>query len=445
MTDTSTPQAEQAPASQRRDWRSLLTSTEIDTRLAGMIAALVVIWVAFDLLSGGDFLTSRNLWNLSVQSASIAVMATGMVLIIVSRNIDLSVGSLLGFLGYVMAMVQTRWIPDSLGLGFNRWYTWVVALVVGIVLGAIIGAIQGAVVSYAGVPAFIVTLGGFLVWRGLIFRMGEQGQTLSPLDDNFRLVGGGPNGSLGEWRSWVFAVLGCIGVVVTMVLARRRRRRYDLSLRPRTVDIALTSLGCAAIIAGVAFVANGYVSPISNKPTGVAYPVVILILVTMGMVYISRRRRFGRYVYAIGGNPEAAELGGIDTRRTLMMTFVVMGILCAVSAAIQTARLNAAVTNLGVQNELDVISAAVIGGTSFAGGIGTITGAVLGAVLMQSLRSGMVLLRIDSPSQDIVVGIVLVTAVAIDAAARLGKKKVVAIAMTVGLSLAALIIQTGRQ
>ena len=243
----------------------------------------------------------------------------------------------------------------------------------------------------------------------------------------------------------MFAVLGCIGVVVTMVLARRRRRRYDLSLRPRTVDIALTSLGCAAIIAGVAFVANGYVSPISNKPTGVAYPVVILILVTMGMVYISRRRRFGRYVYAIGGNPEAAELGGIDTRRTLMMTFVVMGILCAVSAAIQTARLNAAVTNLGVQNELDVISAAVIGGTSFAGGIGTITGAVLGAVLMQSLRSGMVLLRIDSPSQDIVVGIVLVTAVAIDAAARLGKKKVVAIAMTVGLSLAALIIQTGRQ
>ena len=190
MTDTSTPPADQAPASQRRDWRSLLTSAEIDTRLAGMIAALVVIWVAFDLLSGGDFLTSRNLWNLSVQSASIAVMATGMVLIIVSRNIDLSVGSLLGFLGYVMAMVQTRWIPDTLGLGFNRWYTWVVVLVVGIVLGAIIGAIQGAVVSYAGVPAFIVTLGGFLVWRGLIFRMGEQGQTLSPLDDNFRLVGG---------------------------------------------------------------------------------------------------------------------------------------------------------------------------------------------------------------------------------------------------------------
>jgi D-xylose transport system permease protein len=404
-----------------------------------------VIWLAFHFLSGGDFLTSRNLWNLSVQSASIAVMATGMVLIIVSRNIDLSVGSLLGFLGYVMAMVQTRWIPDTFGLGFNRWYTWIIALAVGIALGALIGAVQGAVVAYGGVPAFIVTLGGFLVWRGLIFRMGEQGQTLSPLDDNFRLVGGGPDGSLGEVRSWVFAVIGCAGVSLTLYLSRRRRKRYDLSLRPLPVDIGLAVAGCAVILAAVGLVANGYESPITKQPTGVAYPVVILILVTMAMVYVSRRRRFGRYVYAIGGNPEAAELGGINTRRTLMMTFVVMGILCAVSAAIQTARLNAAVTNLGIQNELDVISAAVIGGTSFAGGIGTITGAVLGAVLMQSLRSGMVLLRIDSPSQDIVVGIVLVTAVAIDAALRLGKKRTVGVSLVTGLVLAALIIQTGRQ
>ena len=201
-----------------------------------------------------------------------------------------------------------------------------------LVAGMLFGALQGALVAYARIPAFIVTLGGFLVWRGLIFRMGEQGQTLSPLDDNFRLVGGGPNGSLGEWRSWVFAALGCIGVVVTMVLARRRRRRYDLSLRPRTVDIALTSLGCAAIIAGVAFVANGYVSPISNKPTGVVYPVVILILVTMGMVYISRRRRFGRYVYAIGGNPESARLSGLPMVRSVVIVYVLCAVLAGLAA-----------------------------------------------------------------------------------------------------------------
>ena len=143
-----------------------------------------------------------------------------------------------------------------------------------------------------------------------------------------------------------------------------------------------------------------------------------MIGVALVMTYLARRRRFGRYVYAIGGNPEAAELGGINVRRTIMFTFVLMGVLCAVSAAVQTARLNAAVTNLGVQNELDVISAAVIGGTSFAGGIGTIPGAVLGAVVMQSLRSGMVLLKVDSPTQDIVVGIVLVAAVGLDSALR---------------------------
>ena len=190
--------------------------------------------------------------------------------------------------------------------------------------------------------------------------------------------------------------------------------RYGLAVRPIFVDVGLGVVGCAAVIAGVGLIANRYDSPITGKPTGVAYPVVILIVVTLLMTYLAKRRRFGRYVYAFGGNPEAAELSGINTRRTVMLTYSLMGVLVAVSAAIQTARLNAAVTNLGVQNELDVIAAAVIGGTSFSGGIGTITGAVLGAIVMQSLRSGMVLLRIDSPSQDIVVGVVLVAAVAID-------------------------------
>jgi len=171
---------------------------------------------------------------------------------------------------------------------------------------------------------------------------------------------------------------------------------------------------------------------------------VILIVATLVMSYLARQRRFGRYVYAYGGNPEAAELGGINTRRTVMLTFVLMGVLVGISAAIQTARLNAAVTNLGVQNELDVIAAAVIGGTSFAGGIGTIAGAVLGAVIMQSLRSGMVLLNIDSPSQDIVVGVVLVTAVAIDSTLRLGRKRVALAALGAGLIVAAFVIQTGR-
>jgi D-xylose transport system permease protein len=422
---SSVQQAPTTPASPVRSIRSLVQSLEIDTRLLGMLVALGVIWAFFNVLSGGNFLTARNLWNLSVQSTSIAIMATGMVLIIVSRNIDLSVGSMLGFLGYTMAMLQVIWIPQTLGLGFDQPYTWVVTLVFGIALGAIIGSFQGFLVAYGGIPSFIVTLGGLLVWRGLIFRF-QQGQTIAPLDTTFRLLGGGPQGALGDTGSWILGVLLCAGIVYTLWAGRRRRRRYDFPVRPIWAEVVLGAVGCGAVLVAV-YIANSYLWPEAlaqqygfetPPPTGIAYPVVILIGVALVVTYLATRRRFGRYVYAIGGNPDAAELGGINVRRTIMGTFALMGILTAIAAAIQTARLNAAVTNLGVTNELDVISAAVIGGTSFAGGIGTIPGAILGAVVMQSLRSGMLLLNVDSPTQDVVVGIVLVAAVGFDSYLR---------------------------
>ena len=419
--------------------RRTLGYLEIDTRLIGMIVALAIIWLGFNVVSGGTFLTARNLWNLSVQSASIAIMATGMVLIIVSRNIDLSVGSMLGFLGYTMAALQNLWIPDTLGLGLDRPFTWTIALLFGLALGALIGALQGFIVAYGGVPSFIVTLGGLLVWRGLIFRVGLQGQTIAPLDTNFQMLGGGTVGTrvgaLGEWPSWILGLLICAGIIYTLFASRRRRRHYGFPVRPMWAEIMLGVVGCAAAL-GVVSVANSYPLPPNVAaqyaqergiavppgglmiPTGVAFPVVILVVVTLVMTFLATRRRFGRYVYAIGGNPDAAALAGINVRRTIMLTFALMGALAAISAAVQTARLNAAVTNLGVQNELDVISAAVIGGTSFAGGIGTIPGAILGAVVMQSLRSGMVLLLVDSPTQDIVVGIVLVAAVGLDTVLR---------------------------
>ncbi len=410
---------------------ALLRVLEVDTRLLGMVGALAIIWIGFDLASGGSFITARNLWNLSVQSASIGIMATGMVLIIVSRNIDLSVGSLLAFVGYTMAMVQAVWIPKTLGLGFDQPYTWIVALAIGLAIGALIGLIQGVLVAYGGIPSFIVTLGGLLVWRGLIFRY-QQGQTISPLDQTFSLLGGGPTGSLGEWPSWILGVLICLGIIYTLISGRRRRARYGFPMRPMWAEVTIGVVGCLVVLIAIG-VANSYPWPpaLATRyaaqhgiteppggliiPTGVAIPVLILLGVALVMTYIATRRKFGRYVYAIGGNPDAAELGGINVRRTITGTFVVMGILCAISGAVQTARLDSAVTNLGVQNELDVISAAVIGGTSFAGGIGTIPGAVLGAVVMQSLRSGMALLLVDSPTQDIIVGVVLVGAVGLDA------------------------------
>ncbi len=423
MTEAAVPSATQGRPN--RSLRSLLFAMELDTRLLGMLAALAVIWLFFHLVSGGSFLTPRNLWNLSVQSASIAVMATGMVLIIVSRNIDLSVGAVLAFVGYTMAMVQAEWIPKTLGLGFDQPYTWLVALGVGLALGAAIGALQGFLVAYGGVPSFIVTLGGLLVWRGLIFRY-QQGQTVAPLDGFFQLLGGGPKGALGAELSWLVGALACAGIVYTLWAGRRRRRRYDFPVRPMWAEVVIGAVGVAAIVVAV-WVANSYLWPPAlaaaagfdtPPPVGIAYPVMIMLGVGLVMTYLATRRRFGRYVYAIGGNPEAAELGGVNVRRTILMTFVLMGVLCAISGAIQTARLNAAVTNLGVTNELDVISAAVIGGTSFAGGIGTIPGAILGAVVMQSLRSGMLLLNVDSPTQDVVVGVVLVAAVGFDAFLR---------------------------
>ena len=395
-----------------------------------MVAALAIIWIGFQVMSGGLFLSPRNLWNLSVQSASIAIMATGMVLVIVSRNIDLSVGSLLGFLGYTMAFVQAVWLPNTLHLGFNQWYMWLLALAIGVVLGAVIGAFQGAIVAYGGVPAFIVTLGGFLVWRGLIF-VYASGQTIAPMDGTFALLGGGPSGSLGEWGSWIVGVLGCAAIITVTVNNRRRRQRYGFPVRPMWALFSVTIVSCAAVL-GAVWIANSYPWPTAlahqyalahnipeprgglQIPTGIAYPVLITVAVALVMTFLATRRRFGRYVFAIGGNPEAAELGGINVRWTITLTYALMGVLVAISAAIQIARLNAAVTNLGVQNELDVISAAVIGGSSLSGGIGTIPGALLGAVVMQSLRSGMVMMKVDSPTQDIVVGIVLVAAVGFD-------------------------------
>jgi D-xylose transport system permease protein len=412
----------------------MLQATEVDSRLLGMLIALAIIWVGFNILSGGLFITPRNLWNLSVQSSAIAIMATGMVLIIVSRNIDLSIGSIVGITGYTMAMVQAIWIPNSLGLGVNQPYTWILALVVGVALGALIGGFQGFIIAFLKVPAFIVTLGGLLVWRGLVFQL-QSGQTIAPLDSTFKLLGGGPAGSVGEIGSWALALVASAAIIALLVASRRRRQKYGFGVRPMWAEITL-AVASVALVIGAAWIANSYPWPealaaqyaIDHNivppeggliiPTGIAFPVLIMIGVAIVMTFVARRLRFGRNVFAIGGNPEAAELAGINTRRTIMLTFVVMGILAAISGAIASARLNAGVTSLGQQNELDVIAAAVIGGTSFSGGIGTIAGAVLGAVVMQSLRSGMVLLRFDSPIQDIVVGTVLVFAVGLDAIIR---------------------------
>jgi D-xylose transport system permease protein len=419
-------QAEAPEAPEPRSWRSTLRSAEIDGRLAGMLFALAIIWVVFHIITPGNtFLTPRNLWNLSVQTSVVAIMATGMVLIIVTRNIDLSVGAVMAVVGMTMGAIQHDFLPDV--LRFDHPATWVIALAIGLVLGAAIGAFQGAIVAFVGVPSFIVTLGGLLVWRGIAWRV-ASGQTIAPMDSNFRLLGGGSEGTIGGTWSWVVGIVACVGIVALQLMKRRQRARFGFALRPVWAEIAVGVAGCGAVLAAIWFLNRYYLPagvveqrglpPGTNVSQGLAIPVLIALGVAVVMTFIATRRRFGRYVYGIGGNPEAAELAGIKTKRTIVKTFALMGLLVGVAAAVQIARLNAAVSSLGTNMELNVIAAAVIGGTSFTGGIGTIAGAVLGALVMQSLVSGMVLMGVEAPLQDVVVGIVLVFAVTLDTIVR---------------------------
>ncbi|MCW2309812.1 sugar ABC transporter permease [Rhodobium gokarnense] len=403
-------------------------ATELDTRLLGMIGALIVLWIGFDIASGGVFLTPRNLWNLSVQTSSIAVMSTGMVLVIVTRNIDLSVGSVLGFVGMIMGVTQAIELPQY--LGYEHPATWAIALAVGVVLGGAIGMLHGYVIAYLGVPAFIVTLGGLLAWRGAAWWV-TSGRTVAPMDGNFKLMGGGVDGAVGATASWIIGIVACLAIIALLRYGRTQRQRFNFPLRPVWAELTLGAIGCAVVL-GAVTVANSYPWPrrIAERYAeangipipdgglfishGLAVPVLVALGVGVVMTFVATRTKFGRYVFAIGGNPEAAELAGINTRRITMFVFMVMGMLCAIGSAISTARLNAATNAQGTLDELYVIAATVIGGTSLAGGVGTIAGAMLGAVVMQSLQSGMVLMGIDSPLQNIVVGIVLVIAVWVD-------------------------------
>ncbi|TGD43970.1 sugar ABC transporter permease [Pseudotabrizicola sediminis] len=406
--------------------KRFLTATEIDTRLLGMLAALLLIWGGFHFYGAvvngnGAFLTPRNLWNLSVQTSSIGIMATGMVLVIVTRNIDLSVGSMIGVTGMAMGILQVEILPPILGLG--HWSIWIITCIVGIIVGTIIGSLHGWLIAYRGIPSFIVTLGGLMVWRGMAF-ISNGGRTISPVDSTFALLGGGPGGSIGAYGSWIVGAVACAGVLWLLIKGRQQRIKHEFPLRPMWAEVTLGVIGFAAII-GAVLLMNAYPLPRGilrqmDLPDdafvshGFAIPVLIMIGVAILMTILMTRTRFGRYVFAIGGNPEAAALAGINTRWMTMKIFALMGALTGLAAIIASARLNSATNALGTLDELYVIAAAVIGGTSLAGGVGTIYGAILGALVMQSLQSGMVLIGFDAAIQRIVVGMVLVLAVYLD-------------------------------
>ncbi len=416
--------------------RRFLRATEVDTRMIGMIVALLLIWSGFHVYgavssgssifsAAGNFISPRNLWNLMVQTSSIAVMTSGMVLIIVMRHIDLSVGSILGFAAMITGVAQARWLPAALGLGSPM--IWILGVLIAVAVGAAIGALNGFLVAYLGIPAFIVTLGGLLFWRGAAWWV-ATGATVAPMDETFQIIG---SGAIGATSSWILGALACAAVAAGLYAGRRRRARFNFPQRPIWAEVLLAGVGFLIVLAAT-WTVNDYFWPPGvvkayaaahniavpegglEIPYGYAVPVLIALVTGAVMTFFAARTRFGRYVYAIGGNPEAAELAGVNTRKITMLAFMVMGGLAGISACISTARLNAATNALGTFDELYVIAAAVIGGTSLAGGVGTIYGAILGALVMQSLQSGMVLLGFDSAYQQMVVGVVLVSAVWLD-------------------------------
>ncbi len=379
---------------------------EIDTRMLAMLIALLAIWAVLYFLTDGIFLTPRNLYNLAVQSSVVGIMACGMVLIIVAKHIDLSVGSVLGFTGMIIAFLQVR--VFTLDASWN----WPLTIVCGLAVGALVGLWQGWWVAYRDVPAFVVTLGGLLVFRGAAYLV-TDGQTVAPLDPTYQIFGGGIDGSIGALWSWILGGVAIAWMVVSTVRNRARRAKYGFRAKPVWAEAGTLILGVAAIAAFI-IVMNSYYKPRTDIPRGIPVPVLILISVVVIMTLVSRITKFGRYVYAIGGNLEAAELSGIDVKKVTLWIFIIMGLLCAVAGVVTTARLNAGANSMGQLEELNVIAAAVIGGTSLNGGIGAVSGAILGAVIMQSLDNGMVLLGMSSAMRQVIIGLVLVVAVWFD-------------------------------
>jgi len=368
-------------------------------RQYGIIGALLVIVLLFQVLTGGKLLLPNNLASLVQQNAYVMILAIGMVIVIVAGHIDLSVGSVVAFVGGVVALAM-----QSAGL------PWLVAVLIGVALGALVGAWQGFWVAYVGIPAFIVTLAGMLIFRGLAIIL--VGVTVSGFPDSFVQISNGslPNsfGYLAN-RDVVTLLLGAL-VIAAIVLSQLRARRdlikHDLHREPLGALIGKLVL-FSVLIGAVSWVLAG--------SRGGA-PTVLLIVGFLIITYsfVMGRTVFGRHVYAIGGNLHAAILSGVNTRQVNFWIFVNMGALAGVAAIVTTSRAGAAVAAAGQNFELDAIAACFIGGTAVTGGIGRVSGAIVGALIMGVLNIGLSIMSVDPAWQQAIKGLVLLFAVAFD-------------------------------
>lgn len=359
-----------------------------------MIIAITVIFLFFSLMTEGAYLSSRNVSNLLRQTAITGILAVGMVFVIISAEIDLSVGSMMGLLGGVAAILDV-------------WLQWPLPLTVlaTLSLGLLLGAWNGWWVAYRKVPSFIVTLAGMLVFRGILIGI-TDGNTVSPISPAMLQIG---QGYVADSAGLMLGGLGLVLFIGWQWLARRRRLSLGLSVATPAADIGRQMLLVLLILALIVLL---------NHYRGLPVPVLLLVLLLLMGIFIARRTAFGRRIYAIGGNVEAARLSGIRVARCKLLVFAINGLLVAIAGLILSSRLGAGSPSAGNIAELDAIAACVIGGTSLAGGVGSVAGAVMGALIMSALDNGMSMMDVPTFWQYIVKGAILLLAVWMDAASK---------------------------
>jgi len=374
-----------------------------------MFIALIAIMIFFSITTDGIFISSRNISNLLNQMGYIAVLAVGMTLVIVIRHIDLSVGYLAGFLGAFTAIALTFWGFPVVGV-----------IPIVLILGVLSGLLTATPIAKLGVPAFVSTISAGLIFRGALLLVTMGTGTIIIKQKSFNAIGNGfipdlPDFGFLDNNHKITLLLGAVGIVLYIISAinsRKKKISYNFEVTSPQLFIAQLVL-VSAIIAYIAWVLSGY--------NGLSWSLVVVLIVVAVFQFIMTKTPLGRHVYAVGGNPEAAELSGISVSRITYIVFGAMGLLSALSGILYASRLQSATTTAGLGFETDAIAAAFVGGVSAAGGVGKITGSIVGALVMMSLTSGMNLMGVDISIQYIVRGAVLVCAVIVDRATRKGK------------------------
>lgn len=385
---------------------------KIDIRTYTLIIALLFIWLLFGSLTGGIFFSSRNLSNLLRQMTIVSFLSIGMTLVIITGNIDLSVGSVTGFIGVIAAYLQAVMLPEILpglfpslsaeGLGI---LSTIVTIIICLLVSLLVGIYQGYIIAYLKVPAFIVTLGGMLIFRGAILGV-SGGRTIVPVENSLRWIA---QGYLPKNLGILLAVITIIVIYLMTLQSRKQKRQYGFGLKPLTHDLLIVSAYSALVLGSILNV---------NKYRGVPNPVIIMVVIAILVTYLANNTRFGRYVYALGGNIEATKFSGINVQFVIFKVFILMGLLSGVAGIVLTGYVAAGTIGGGMNYELTAIAGCVIGGTSLMGGKGTILGALIGTLIMASLENGMSIMNMSVFWQYIVKGLVLILAVYVDVASK---------------------------